>query len=183
MRRLYFLVDDVEMTEQVSDTLHRAGITDWNFHAISRDEAGLYRHHIHTATPYQQRDVVHTGARWALVAGVTGLVVSAVLKSFQPLPFSIDWVMVALFALICGCFGAWVGGMVGLSRENYKLAPFHEHLVAGKTLVLVDVPPAQVAETRRLMHERFPNVAFLAADSTFINPLEHPRAMYKPATH
>ena len=182
MRRLYFLVDDVEMTEQVSDTLHRAGISDWNFHAIARDSAGLYRHHIHTATPYQQRDLVHTGARWALVATITGLIVSATMKSFQPLPFTIEWVMVVLFALFCGCFGAWVGGLVGLSRENYKLAPFHEHLVAGKTLVLVDVPAAQMAETRRLMRERFPEVEFLAADSTFINPLEQPRAVYKPAT-
>ena len=182
MRRLYFLVDDVEMTEQVSDTLHRAGITDWNFHAIARDSAGLYRHHIHTATPYQQRDLVHTGARWAVTATITGLLVSATLKSFQPLPISIDWLMVALFALICGCFGAWVGGMVGLSRENYKLAPFHEHLVAGKTLVLVDVPKAQLAETSRFMRERFPDVEYLGVDSTFINPLEQPRALYKPAT-
>ena len=151
--------------------------------AISRDMAGLYRHHIHAATPYQQRDLVHTGVRWSLVAGVVGLVVSAVLKSFQPLPVNIDWTMVALFTLICGCFGAWVGGMIGLSRENYKLAPFHDHLVAGKTLVLVDVPQAQMAETQRLMRERFPMVAFLASDSTFINPLEHPRELYKPATN
>ena len=46
MSRLYFLIDDLATVEQVSQAMHGAGTTDWNCHAISRDEAGLYRHHM-----------------------------------------------------------------------------------------------------------------------------------------
>jgi hypothetical protein len=41
MKRLYYLSSSIESVEQVSNDLHEKGITDWNFHIISKDEAGL----------------------------------------------------------------------------------------------------------------------------------------------
>ena len=73
MRRLYYIADDLPTTRAISETLHDEGITDWNFHVVAKDEDGLYRHHIHSATPIQQLDIVHTGERFALIGAAVGL--------------------------------------------------------------------------------------------------------------
>jgi hypothetical protein len=70
-----------------------------------------------------------------------------------------------------------------VSRESYKLAPFHAELDAGKTLILVDVAVHRVDEIRRLIAERFPKARFAGMDSPFINPLERPREVYAQTTH
>jgi hypothetical protein len=183
MKRLYYLVDDLETTEQVSNALHTAGVTDWNFHAVSRDEAGLYQHHIHSAATYQQLDFIYTGERWAMAGAGIGLLVGIICEAVQPLPVHVDWLTVALFTLVCAGFGAWLGGMVGFSRENYKLAPFHEQIEAGKTLVFVDAPKAQIGTLQSLLRNRFPKVEYLGMDSPFINPFERPRVVYHQSTH
>ena len=183
MKRLYYLIDDLETTEQVSKAVHGAGVTDWNFHAISRDEAGLYRYHIHSATPYQELDFLHTGTYWALVGAATGLIIGLVAHSIQPLPVHIDALAVALFTLVCGGFGGWLGGMIGLSRENYKLAPFHAQLEAGKILLLVDVKKQRALAIQSMIRDRFPRAQYAGVDSTFINPFERPRTVYQQITH
>lgn len=183
MKRLYYLIDDLETTENVSQAVHDAGITDWNFHAISRDEAGLYRRRIHSAMPYQELDFVHTGVLWALVGASLGLVIGVVGHIVQPLPVHIDWLVVGLFALVCGGFGGWLGGMIGLSRENYKLAPFHAALSTGRTLVMIDVRPPRTAEIQKLIGNRFPRAQYAGIDSTYINPFDRPKTVYEPITH
>lgn len=183
MKRLYFLVDDLETASVVSRTLHHAGITDWNFHAISRDEAGLDARRVRSAMPWQQLDFIHTGARWALTGVGIAAFVGIAMEAVQPLPMRIEVSTILLFCLLCGCFGAWLGGMVGVSRENYKLAPFHAELDAGQTLILVDVAVHRVDEIRTLMAERFPKAHFAGMDSPFINPLERPREVYPQTTH
>ena len=183
MRRLYFLIDDLATTEQVSQAVHGAGTTDWNFHAVSCDEAGLYRHHIHSAMPYQELDFVHTGVAWAIGGGALGLLLGLVARAMQPLPVHIDGLAVGLLALVCGAFGGWLGGMIGLSRENYKLAPFHAQLAAGKTLVLIDVKKQHALEIQSLIRDRFPRAQYAGVDSTFINPFDRPRVVYQQITH
>ena len=61
MKRLYYLTESMESTEQISDDLHKAGVTDWNFHVVSKHhEAGLYRRHIHSANIIHKSDIVHS---------------------------------------------------------------------------------------------------------------------------
>ena len=114
MRRLYYIADDLPTTRAISETLHEEGISDWNFHVVAKDEDGLYRHHVHSATPIQQLDIVHTGERFAMIGAAVGLVAGLIAY------FSASLSPLAVFAitLVAGLFGAWLGGMVGSSREN-----------------------------------------------------------------
>ncbi|HSG87580.1 MAG TPA: hypothetical protein VLA56_00090 [Pseudomonadales bacterium] len=183
MRRLYYIADDLETTRQVSDGIHAEGITDHDFHVVSRDEAGLYRHHIHSATTYQQLDVVHTGQRWAMAGAVVGIAIVAACSIGQPWGFEPNMITGAAIVLLCTAFGAWRGGMIGMTRENYKLAPFHHDLEAGRHLILLDVPASQEDEVRDMMRGRFPQVRQCGEDSTLINPFESAPRVYHQNPH
>src|SRR5262245_17923083 len=139
MQRLYYLANDIDICERVSEALHREGIRDWNFHVLSKDEAGLYIHRVHSATPFQQLDLVHNAARWGIVGGATGLAVGLLCLLFQPWPWETNAVTIVIVTLLVAFYGAWQGGMVGLSRENYKISPFHDDIEAGRYLIMIDV--------------------------------------------
>ncbi|MGD8830808.1 MAG: hypothetical protein PVF57_09400 [Pseudomonadales bacterium] len=179
MRRLYYLADDLATTQAISETLHDEGITDWNFHVVARDEGGLYRHHIHSATPIQQLDIVHTSERYALIGVTVGLLSGLAAYLTAGLPVMVVF-GVTFFAAF---FGGWLGGMVGLSRESYKLEPFHREIEAGRYLIMVDVQADTKARVREIMNMGFPRVRYCGKDSTLINPLKSPRHVYPQTTH
>jgi hypothetical protein len=183
MQRLYYLADDVETTRRVSDALHKEGISDWNFHVLAKDEAGLYTHHIHSATPYQQLDLIHTAQRWGLGGGAIGLAAGMLGYLLQPLAWQVNELVVVLVTLLGACFGAWIGGMVGLTRENYKVSPFHDDIEAGRYLIMVDVHKEFRPRVRELMNMQFPLVQRCGSSSTLINPFERAARPHHQTTH
>lgn len=183
MKRLYYVADDVLTCDRVSRTLLGEGISDWHFHVLSRDEAGLYQHHIHSATTYQQLDVIHTGERWGFVGAGVGLAVGLLAWATQLLPWGVDAFSVFLMSVVGGLFGAWQGGLVGLTRENYKIAPFHDDIEAGRYLIMVDVDDETRSRVRAIMNVGFPEVRYRGKDSTFINPLARAERIYPQTTH
>jgi hypothetical protein len=180
MRRLYYLANDLRTCELVARSLKEEGISDWNFHVLSRDEIALYQHHIHAAATYHQRDVIYTSERWALAGALIALLVGTVAYVLQPLPWEVSGFSVVLMILVGGLFGAWQGAVAGLSRENYKIAPFREDIAAGRHLVMVDVNEGNRARVREVMTVRFPSVEFRGRDTTFISPFAHPRSEPAP---
>ena len=52
--------------------------------------------------------------------------------------------------------GAWVGGMVGMSRGNRRIKEFEDAIEAGKFLVLVDLPADRVGEIEKLIKKHIP---------------------------
>ena len=183
MQRLYYLASDVDITERVSEALHGEGIRDWNFHVLSKDEAGLYIHRVHSATPFQQLDLIHSAARWGIGGGALGLAIGLVCWVFQLLPWQTSTLTVAVLTLLGVFYGAWEGGMVGLSRENYKIAPFHDDIEAGRYLIMIDVRREHRSRVHELMQTKFPAVLRCGSTSTLINPFERPVRMHHQNTH
>lgn len=151
MKRLYFLAENLDIADAVAKTLHDEGVSDWNFHVLSKDEAGLYSHHLHAASPLHQRDLIRTGERGALLgllAGMTAAIFSAVLLELS----SVHSMMVLAIAIVLPTlFGAWLGGLVGLSTENHKIARFHDDIEYGRALLMIDVKPVHEVRIRELM--------------------------------
>ena len=186
MRRLYYIADTVEDTEAVSNALMNEGIKRLHLHVLAKDEAGLYTHKIHSATPIQQLDIIHTGARYALLGAVAGALLGTVIYGLAAagvLRFDMPvWVILALAGLGT-CFGAWEGGMVGLSRENYKIERYHEDIEAGRYLIMVDVSKEQRPLVKELMNMDFAHVPYRGGTSTFVSVLERPKVMHHQTTH
>lgn len=168
MRRIYYLLDDINEADRISDTLHENGIADWQFHVMAKDEEGLYRHHLHRANILQKRDVVHSGERGALIGGAVGLYLSMFI-----LPWSISSTTLLLSVLVAlTTVGVIVGGVIGNKHENYKIARFHDDLEEGKLLIMLDVKKDQYALVMSLMNHEFPDLKSSGNDSVFSNPLK-----------
>ena len=182
MQRLYFVTHRIEDTEQISTLVHQAGISDWNFHVVSRDEAGMIDHHIHSATLYQQLDIVHSGERFAMAYGLGGLLLGIGLAAFGLAPLSPPALFVVALTLFATMFGAWTGGLIGLSRENYQLAPFHDDIEAGRFVVMIDVKKDQRARISELINVNVPGAQPRGRGTTMFNPFVKPKRIFTRAT-
>ena len=186
MRRLYYVADRVEDVEAVCRAMHREGVGHWRLHVLAKDEAGLYTHHIHSANPMHQLDIVRTALRFAAVGALVGLLVAGLLTMASAvgwLEFQVPaWVLVLVVAFGT-CFGAWEGGLVGLSRENYKIERFHEDIEAGKYVLMVDVNNELRPHVKAMMNFDFAHVPYRGAGKRLINPLEKPKVLYHQTTH
>lgn len=168
MKRLYYLADNLDTADDVAKALHNEGISDWNFHVLSKDDAGLYRHHLHAATPLHQRDLIRTGERGALLGFAVGMAAAVFSASLIEMSSMHTMMVFSIAVILPTLFGAWLGGLVGLSTENHKITRFHNDIEAGRALLMIDVKRTHENRIRDLM-ESFP-VSVGGEDTTVIVP-------------
>ncbi len=164
MKRLYYLTDTIDSTESVSNDLHAAGIDDWHFHVLSRDEAGLYTHHVHSANWFQQYDLLRCALRGALFGFIAGMLIAVMIGATPVLGAPVSTLGAVFTVLIITMFGTWVGGLVGLQTENHKVRRFHDALEAGKYLIMVDIAPEQEHTVTKLMKIHHPEATPVRAE-------------------
>lgn len=165
MRTLYYLMDRLETASEVARTLKEFNIDDNGYYIVSKDHDGLRRHNLKDATIMEETDLVHSGVRGALIGGICGLLFALWMVLVEPFGLTLNLWGFLLVALFVGHFGAWVGGMVGLSHESYKLTPFHEAIARGKYLMVVNVREnARARKIKEVLHARHPEAVFEAED-------------------
>lgn len=152
MKRLYYLTRNIDALERISERLHEAGITDWNFHVLSKDKAGLTTHHIHSTTPLHERDIIRGGERGALIGAAAGLIAAIALMATDVVPTTtMGYLGMATLVIVFTLHGAWSGGLFGIQKQNYKIRQFHRELDEGQYLLMIDVKPAHEATVRSLL--------------------------------
>ncbi len=176
MKRLYYLTKIADAAEFASDCLHENGVTDWNFHVLGKDKANVFKHHLHGTTPLHELDIIRSGERGVLLCFLVGVLMAGFFALFvsggQIMNVAIQSLLIiVLFSL----FGTWVGGLVGVSTENYKIRRFHDDIESGSLLLMIDVSPTQKAQVLDLL-ERIPQIRPAGEDTTTINPFAQPAA-------
>ncbi|MFC4260206.1 hypothetical protein ACFOZ5_14380 [Marinobacter lacisalsi] len=168
MKRLFYLVDSIDSVDEISDDLHKHGVTDWRFHIVSKDEAGLFRHHLHTASILDRTDLPRFVERGVLIGALAGVLVVGTLSLIIGLSFPMGaWIALFAFSVVAG---GWLAGFGGIQSENYRIRRFHDDIEAGKYLVMVDVPKQDEEEMKRLMGARHPEAVLQGEGSSFNNP-------------
>lgn len=153
--RLYYLFDDINSVKQITTYLHQNRIKDSRIHVLSADEAGLYKYHVHSASPLQTRELIRYGEE----GGVIGLLIGAALA--LALVYSLSFlrampiVAFVVVTAIIAAHGAWLGGMIGLATMNRRLRKFLPDIKAGRHLVMIDVSSARFQEIVDLIRNRF----------------------------
>ncbi len=176
MKCLYYLSSTLACTQDVSDDLHRAGVSDFYLHVISRDESGLKKQQIHSSNYLETLDVVRDGLIGAGLGLIVGMIGIGLLMYFRPFGPDVE-IPTFVYALLAGAatlFGAWEGGLMGIASENRKLARFRDAIASGKYLILVYVRRHQEASVRKMMAERHPDAELVACDTHFANPFSLP---------
>lgn len=186
MRRLYYVADSIDDAEAVTLALQAEGVKRMHIHVLAKDEAGLYTHKIHSANPIHQLDFVHTGARFAMVGLIAGVALAGVLYLLSMagiVSLEIGFWVFAGLGFLGMCFGAWEGGLVGLTRENYKIERFHDEIEAGKYLIMVDVDRQQQPLVKELMNFEFSHIPYRGGGTTLISIFERPKVTHHQTTH
>ncbi len=162
MRRLYFLLPDLETTHKVVDELLLARVEERHIHVIAREDVPLGD--LPQASLVQKSDFVPAMERGIALGGATG-VLAGLAALAMPGVVVAGGALLAMGLLGAG-MGAWLGGMIGLDVDNTRIKQFEAAIQAGEILVLVDVPKDRVDEIQNLVRKHHPDVDFEGTEPT-----------------
>ncbi|MBV1907771.1 MAG: hypothetical protein KUG78_00525 [Kangiellaceae bacterium] len=172
MKRLYYLTEELNSADSISKNIHEAGISDWNFLVVSKDESGLYKRHIHSANMIQKTGIVHFSEQGVLKGLAVGILLSLLLMPI-PIHGSTPSMVILIFVLVASVMlGGFHGSLFGYQLENYKLKPFHHRIEKGDLLILIDVPKNQISDVQNLMHDTHPEARYCNQGSSIIMPFD-----------
>jgi hypothetical protein len=172
MKRLYYLSHNIEAVDGISTALHNAGVSDWNFHVLGRDRAGLSTHRIHSTSPLHERDIIRSGERGALIGAVLGIAIALILAIADIVPTTMmGYIGLLTLIVVFTLHGAWSGGLFGIQKENYRLRRFHNALEQDQFLVMVDVRAKHERAVRQLMSQ-YPDMRPVGEDATLTTPFD-----------
>jgi hypothetical protein len=140
--RYFYLADNLDVVDRVKDILNRKGVKKWNFHVLSKDGAGVYKHHLHSANVLQTTDLWRHGERGAIIGFLLG--VASALFIIGVMGFFRNYMLIASIVIIgmVTLHGAWIGGMAGVGKENYRIRRFHNDIESGRILLIIDINEA-----------------------------------------
>lgn len=139
MKRLMFLIQDLQTAERVVAGLREIDIAEEMMHIIARDRRSLELAHLHSATVMETSEL-ETDFNWGLVAGGTlGLVLGFILygSAIMGIEFGASGLLVLV--LSGSVAGGWLGKLIGESTPNSALQKYQSALDAGQILMMVDV--------------------------------------------
>lgn len=174
MKCYYYLSPDLASTEKITEDLHGSGIGDWFMHIICKDEAGLTRTKLHSSNYLETLDILRQGMIGAILGFVTGIGVAVLLSVINPFGTELSGLAYFGVVFLLTCFGAWQGGLLGVSVESKKIQRFHGEIDAGKYLILVYASKNKEDIVERTMKKLHPEASLVAIDPQFFNPFAVP---------
>jgi hypothetical protein len=162
MRRLYFLLPDLDVTHKVVDDLLLARIEERHIHVIAKEGTPLKD--LPEASLIQKSDFVPAVERGVAMGGATGIAAGLV-------AIALPGVVIAGGALLAmglagAGMGAWLGGMIGMDVENTHIKQFETAIQAGQILVLVDVPKDRVNDIQNSVKKHHSDADFEGTEPT-----------------
>ena len=162
MRRLYFLLPNLDVTHKVVDELLLARIEERHIHVIAKEGTPLKD--LPEASLIQKSDFVPAVERGVAMGGATGIAAGLV-------AIALPGVVIAGGALLAmglagAGMGAWLGGMIGMDVENTHIKQFEKSIQEGHILVLVDVPKDRVDEIQESVKKHHSDADFEGTEPT-----------------
>ena len=154
MRRIYFLIPDLQTANKVTDELLLARIEERHIHVIARE--GTELGDLPKASLLQTSDVIPAVERGLAVGGVTGILAGVAAVTFPPAGLALGGGAILATALAGSGIGAWLSSMIGVDVMNSQITQFEEAVKKGEFLFLVDVPKARVHEIEDMVKSHHP---------------------------
>jgi len=163
LKRLYFLLPDVDTTRRIVDELLLAHVPYEHIHVLAAPHLPMET--LPEAGLSQRTDLVPAIERGLAVGGSVGLLAGLAAIAFPLGPLAAGGAI--LFGALGGAgFGAWVSAMVGVSLPNSRLERFEHAISGGHLLMMVDVPRQQTDEFEALVREHHPEAEIEGTEPT-----------------
>ncbi|CAL1241082.1 DUF1269 domain-containing protein [Candidatus Methylocalor cossyra] len=154
MKRIYFLVPDIETTRRIVDDLLLARVEERHIHVLAKRNRPL--EHLPEATFMQKTDFVPALEQGLALGGATGMLAGLVAVAL-PTGLVLGGGAVLALTLAGAGLGAWFSSMIGASVGNRRVKAFEDAIERGELLVMVDVPKERVEEIEALVKKHHPN--------------------------
>jgi hypothetical protein len=144
MRRLYFLVPDVQVGKKVVDELLLSHIEWKHIHVLAK--RGTPLEDLPEASVWQKSDIIPAMLRAVPIGGGTGILCGLVALALEPHLVLAGGAVLLASSLAGVGVGVYLGGMVGLNVGNTRLKAFEQAVERGELLVIADVPRDRAEE-------------------------------------
>jgi HAMP domain-containing protein len=164
LRRLYWLLPNVESARRTADDLLLARVEDRHMHFLARRGTDLGD--LHEASVLQKTDVRHAAGRGLFLGGLLGALAAWLLAQFPIEGLDFKQGGVLLMIAFGAAFGVFASTLVGTSVPNSKLRRFADEIEQGKILLMIDVPLGRIEEIQELLERRHPEASTRGLEPT-----------------
>jgi len=154
MRRLYFLLPNVDSAKVIVDELLLARIEERHIHIAAADHHVLTEANLPEANLLQESDFVPAVERGLAVGGATGVLAGIAAVAIPGVGLAGGAILG--IGLAGAGVGAWVSSMIGISAPSSRLTEFEKAIEAGQLLMMVDVPKERVDDISTLVRSHHP---------------------------
>ncbi len=155
MRRLYFMVPNVETASTVVDELLLKRIDEHHIHVVAKE--GTPMGDLPEANLLQKSDFIPAMERGVALGGITGLLAGVAAVTFPPAGLVLGGGAILGTSLAGAGIGAWISGMIGMDVPNTQIEKFEGAIEKGEVLMMVDIPKARVEEIEELVQQHHPD--------------------------
>ena len=152
MKRLCFLLPDVDTAHGVVDDLRARGIGDADIYVVANDETELGD--LPDAGNIEKSDFYPQLARGLATGGTIGVIGGLIAMRVAGAVFGGGAVL--LFGLIGAGINALLAAMAGAAFPNSRLTQFEKAIESGSVLVMVNVAEDAVGDIETLVRARHP---------------------------
>ncbi|MGD2055877.1 MAG: DUF1269 domain-containing protein [Gammaproteobacteria bacterium] len=156
MRRLYFLLPNVDSAKPIVDELLLARIEERHIHIAAADHHALTEAHLPEANLLQESDFVPAVERGLAIGGATGILAGIAAVAIPGIGLALGGGAILGIGLAGAGAGAWISSMIGISAPSSRLKEFEAAIAKGELLMMIDVPKARVDEITQLVKEHHP---------------------------
>ena len=153
MKRIYFLIPNIEMTRSIVNELLLERVEERHMHVLAK--RGTPMQNLPEATYLQKTDFIPALEQGLTIGGFTGLVSGIVALSLTGGPMEFGGTILAT-SLAGACVGALVSSMIGSSVGNRQIKQFSEAIDRGEFLMMIDLPKRRVEEIGQIVTLRHP---------------------------
>ncbi len=181
-KRYYILSNSLDELEAFEELLELTEIDTPQIHVLSQDDVGLANHrHLHEVQSLMKLNIVHS----VIVGIFIGLGLFAfvlfIAYHFKLTSAPVGWVPFIFLAIIVLGFSAWVGGLIGIQKPNYKFTRFDSLLASGKHVIFIDLLPNQIHtfENLLLSHPNLESAGIESSRSHWLILLQRKVGMFR----
>jgi hypothetical protein len=153
MKRIYFLVPDIDTMRKIVDELLLARVEERHIHILARRDTPL--EDLPEATFLQKTDFIPALEQGLAVGGITGMLAGLVAVAL-PTGLVLGGGAVLAMSLAGAGLGAWFSSLIGASVGNRRIKDYEEAIERGELLAMVDVPKDRVEEIEELVKKHHP---------------------------
>jgi hypothetical protein len=153
MKRIYFLVPDIETTKKIVDELLLARVEERHIHVLAKRDTPL--ENLPEATFLQKTDFIPALEQGIAVGGATGMLAGLVAVAL-PTGLVLGGGAVLALSLMGAGLGGWWSSLIGASIGNRRIKDYEAAIEQGELLVMVDVPKDRVEDIEALVKKHHP---------------------------